>query len=163
MEFPAFRFPQLDLADFDSVRAFAKAWGDRSLHVLINNAGIMALPKHTLESSGEERQMQVNHHGHFLLTGLLLPSLKASAPSRVVAVSSLISETAHNQNERRCYELQRDVVVAWALSTGTAECSQQLPKRTSPSFLYHSLSQQCQAIDGSHGGIARCRPHRRPR
>jgi len=87
-------FPQLDLADFDSVRAFGKAWGTRPLHVLINNAGIMALPQHTVESSGQERQMQVNHHGHFLLTGLLLPALKASAPSRVVAVSSLISETA---------------------------------------------------------------------
>ena len=75
------------------MRAFGKAWGTRPLHVLINNAGIMALPRHTVEASGEERQMQVNHHGHFLLTGLLLPALKASAPSRVVAVSSLISET----------------------------------------------------------------------
>ena len=79
---------QLDLNDMDSVRAFAARWGDRPLHVLINNAGIMALPKHTVSDTGVEMQMNVNHMGHFLLTGLLLPNLRASAPSRVVDVSS---------------------------------------------------------------------------
>ena len=79
---------QLDLNDFDSVRAFASRWGDRPLHLLINNAGIMALPQHTLSPSGVEMQMNVNHMGHFLLTGLLLPNLRASAPARVVDVSS---------------------------------------------------------------------------
>lgn len=82
----------MDLGNFESVRAFAGTWGSRPLHVLLNNAGIMALPNHTLTENGQEKQMQVNHFGHFLLTGLLLPALQASAPSRVVAVSSRASE-----------------------------------------------------------------------
>ena len=72
-----------------SVRAFAKGWlaDHDSLHILINNAGVMACPEgHTAD--GWEQQFGTNHVGHFLLTALLAPALKAGAPSRVVNVSS---------------------------------------------------------------------------
>jgi len=79
----------LDLADFKSVRAFANAFLQKHipLDVLINNAGIMAVP---LEKTvdGYESQFQVNHLSHFLLTHLLLDSLRSSAPSRIINVSS---------------------------------------------------------------------------
>jgi NAD(P)-dependent dehydrogenase (short-subunit alcohol dehydrogenase family) len=78
----------LDLADLDSVRAFAGARvaGD-PLDLLINNAGIMAAPRR-LTKQGFESQFGTNHLGHFALTGLLLEALlKAPAP-RVVTVSS---------------------------------------------------------------------------
>jgi len=80
----------LDLASFASIRAFVAAYEalDRPLHILINNAGVMACPlARTVD--GLEMQMGVNHFGHFLLTHLLLPKLKASAPSRVIALSSM--------------------------------------------------------------------------
>ena len=79
----------LDLASLASVRAFAEGFlGDhRDLHVLVNNAGIMCTPLGTT-ADGFEQQFGVNHLGHFLLTGLLLPALSAAAPSRVVCLSS---------------------------------------------------------------------------
>ncbi len=73
----------------DSVRAFAKGWladHDR-LDLLINNAGVMACPLGRT-AEGWEQQFATNHVGHFLLTALLAPALKAAAPSRVVNVSS---------------------------------------------------------------------------
>jgi NAD(P)-dependent dehydrogenase (short-subunit alcohol dehydrogenase family) len=74
---------RLDLADLSSVRAFAKEWGDRPLDVLVNNAGVMMLPK--LETrDGFEMQFGTNHLGHFALTNLLLPHIT----DRVVTVSS---------------------------------------------------------------------------
>jgi NAD(P)-dependent dehydrogenase (short-subunit alcohol dehydrogenase family) len=57
------------------------------LNVLVNNAAVV-LPKRTLTSEGVETMFAVNHLAYFLLTNLLLDTLKASAPSRIVNVSS---------------------------------------------------------------------------
>lgn len=80
----------LDLSSLQSVREFAENFlkEETRLDILINNAGIMATPR-KLTPDGYEQQFAVNHLGHFLLTNLLLDLLKASAPSRIVIVSSL--------------------------------------------------------------------------
>jgi NAD(P)-dependent dehydrogenase (short-subunit alcohol dehydrogenase family) len=57
------------------------------VHALINNAGIMGGPL-TLTKDGLELHFASNHIGHFLLTGLLVPALKAAAPSRIVCLTS---------------------------------------------------------------------------
>eukprot|EP00932_Pfiesteria_piscicida_P010957 SRR837773.22000.p1 GENE.SRR837773.22000~~SRR837773.22000.p1 ORF type:complete len:366 (-),score=106.04 SRR837773.22000:106-1170(-) len=82
-------FMELDLASLASVAAFAEAFKAKGLplHVLMNNAGVMANP-FTLTKDGFESQFGTNHLGHFLLTKLLLPLLEKSAPSRIVTVSS---------------------------------------------------------------------------
>ncbi|WP_026118287.1 oxidoreductase [Nocardiopsis salina] len=73
---------RLDLADLKSVRAFAEDWsGD--IHLLINNAGVMALPEGRT-ADGFETQFGVNHLGHFALTNLLLEHVSG----RVVTLSS---------------------------------------------------------------------------
>lgn len=80
----------LDLASLASIREFAAAWSTAhpdGLDLLINNAGVMALP-HRLTADGFEMQIGTNHLGHFALTGLLLPALVARHRSRVVTVSS---------------------------------------------------------------------------
>lgn len=79
----------VDLADQASVRAFAESWlaTHDTLHILINNAGIMGLPlARTIE--GWELQFATNHLGHFLLTNLLMDALVAAKSSRVVNTSS---------------------------------------------------------------------------
>lgn len=81
-------FLQLDLASLESVKQFVKKFleVESQLHILVNNAGVMACPK-ALTVDGFEMQLGTNHLGHFHLTSLLLDVLKASAPSRVVVVS----------------------------------------------------------------------------
>jgi NAD(P)-dependent dehydrogenase (short-subunit alcohol dehydrogenase family) len=74
---------QLDLQDLASVRQFAD--GVDSVDVLVNNAGIMAVP-HAVTADGFESQIGTNHLGHFALTNLLLPKVT----ERVVTVSSLM-------------------------------------------------------------------------
>lgn len=74
---------RLDLADLASVRAFAAEWAGAPVHTLINNAGVMMLPRESTVD-GFERQFGTNHLGHFALTNLLLPSVT----DRVVTVSS---------------------------------------------------------------------------
>jgi NAD(P)-dependent dehydrogenase (short-subunit alcohol dehydrogenase family) len=73
----------------ESVRAFAKGWlaDHGQLHLLLNNAGVMACPLGRT-AEGWEQQFATNHLGHFLLTGLLSPALRAGAPARVVNTSS---------------------------------------------------------------------------
>jgi NAD(P)-dependent dehydrogenase (short-subunit alcohol dehydrogenase family) len=82
---------ELDMASLASIRAFAAAFVSTGmpLDLLINNAGVMAVPERKTTADGFELQFGTNHLGHFALTGLLMPALlKASAP-RVVTVSSL--------------------------------------------------------------------------
>jgi NAD(P)-dependent dehydrogenase (short-subunit alcohol dehydrogenase family) len=96
-------FLPLDLSSLASVRAFAAAFGqahDR-LDILINNAGVMALP-YRKTADGFEMQFGTNHLGHFALTGLLLGRIVRAAPSRVVTVSS----TAHRMGKIRFDDLQ---------------------------------------------------------
>jgi NAD(P)-dependent dehydrogenase (short-subunit alcohol dehydrogenase family) len=80
---------ELELDKPASVRAFASSWLARhdALNLLINNAGIMACPL-MRTAEGWEMQFATNHLGHFLLTNLLVPALKAGAPARVINLSS---------------------------------------------------------------------------
>ena len=80
----------LELGSLASVRACAQRLLARypALHILVNNAGVMACPFATTED-GFEFHFGSNHLGHFLLAGLLLPALRRGAPSRVVSVSSI--------------------------------------------------------------------------
>lgn len=93
----------LDLSSLVSVRAFA----DRALtehariDLLVNNAGVMAIPRRTT-AEGFEMQLGTNHLGHFALTGLLLESLLATSGARVVTVSS----TVHRSGKIHFEDLQ---------------------------------------------------------
>jgi len=97
---------QLDMASLASIRAFAAAFIGRriALDLLINNAGVMALPKRELTEDGFERQFGTNHLGHFALTGLLMEALLAAPAPRVVTVASL----AHRNGKIEFDNLQRE-------------------------------------------------------
>ncbi|MEU0397482.1 oxidoreductase [Streptomyces sp. NPDC006208] len=84
----------LDLADLASVRRFADRYPYDRLDLLINNAGVMALP-YGRTADGFERQFGVNHLGHFALTGLLLPKLLDTPGARVISVSSVAHTLAN--------------------------------------------------------------------
>jgi NAD(P)-dependent dehydrogenase (short-subunit alcohol dehydrogenase family) len=79
----------LDLASLASIRAFAGRISAtyKGLDVLVNNAGVMAIPR-AATADGFEMQLGTNHLGHFALTGLLLPRLVKRPGSRVVTISS---------------------------------------------------------------------------
>ena len=76
----------LDLADLASVRRFVDAW-QGPLHLLVNNAGVMAAPE-SRTADGWELQFATNHLGHFALTTGLHDALAAAGGARVVSVSS---------------------------------------------------------------------------
>ena len=80
----------LNLADLSSVRTFAAevAEAHKTVHLLINNAGVMAIPL-ARTADGFEMQLGTNHLGHFALTALLMDNLKAAPDARVVNVASL--------------------------------------------------------------------------
>jgi NAD(P)-dependent dehydrogenase (short-subunit alcohol dehydrogenase family) len=92
-----------DLSSQDSVRELAHDFKARysKLHVLVNNAGIF-LPKRVQTVDGLEATFATNHLGHFLLTNLLLDVLKASAPSRIINLTS----SAHRGAEIDFEDLQ---------------------------------------------------------
>jgi NAD(P)-dependent dehydrogenase (short-subunit alcohol dehydrogenase family) len=78
---------RLDLVDLRSVRNFAHQWGSTPLHVLVNNAGIMAAPLDRTPA-GWESQFATNHLGHLALATALHDALAAAANARIVSVSS---------------------------------------------------------------------------
>jgi len=78
---------RLDLADQASIAAFVASWSG-PLHVLINNAGVMALPDLQLTVEGWEMQFATNHLGHFALALGLHDALAAAGGARIVSVSS---------------------------------------------------------------------------
>jgi NAD(P)-dependent dehydrogenase (short-subunit alcohol dehydrogenase family) len=88
---PSAEIALLDLASLASIRKFAIGFAARRqpLDILINNAGVMALPTRELTEDGFERQFGTNHLGHFALTGYMVPQLLAAEAPRVVTVSSL--------------------------------------------------------------------------
>ncbi len=80
---------ELDLADQESVKAFANAFlgSDRSIDILINNAAIMASPEARV-GPGWEAQFATNHLGHYTLMNLLWPALRRDGGARVIALTS---------------------------------------------------------------------------
>jgi NAD(P)-dependent dehydrogenase (short-subunit alcohol dehydrogenase family) len=84
---PAVDVKYLDLSDLHTVRAFTAAW-KAPLHILVNNAGIMAVPELEKTPQGFELQFGTNFLGHFALTIGLHRALAAAKGARVVSVSS---------------------------------------------------------------------------
>lgn len=97
---------ELDLSSLKSVRAFAAAFAARgaALDLLINNAGIMAPLSRKTSPDGFEIQLATNHLGHFLLTSLLLPSLRRAPAPRVITVASI----AHRRGKMNFDDLQSE-------------------------------------------------------
>jgi len=86
----------LDLCDLDNVKEFANLYqkspiGNQKIDVLLNNAGVMAVPERELTKDGYEKTFQTNHLGHFALTSSLLPFMNTASRegARVVNVSSM--------------------------------------------------------------------------
>jgi NAD(P)-dependent dehydrogenase (short-subunit alcohol dehydrogenase family) len=81
------RVAPLELTDAASVRAFTDAWNG-PLHLLVNNAGVMAIQERALSPDGWETQLATNYLGHFRLTYALHDALARADGARVVALSS---------------------------------------------------------------------------
>jgi NAD(P)-dependent dehydrogenase (short-subunit alcohol dehydrogenase family) len=137
-----------DLSSQDSVRELAHDFKARykKLHVLINNAGIF-LPKRVPTVDGLETTFATNHLGHFLLTNLVLDVLKASAPSRIVNVTS----AAHYRTEMNFEDLQGEKKYSGYHAYGQSKLANVL-------FTYHLAKQ----LEGSrvtvnclHPGLVR--------
>jgi NAD(P)-dependent dehydrogenase (short-subunit alcohol dehydrogenase family) len=87
-------YEHLDLASLASIADFAQRMQVRqSLDLLINNAGVMALPRRQTTADGFETQFGTNYLGHFALTARLMPLLRRASGPRVVSVSSLAHRT----------------------------------------------------------------------
>src|SRR6201999_3343202 len=87
-------YARLDLASLASIADFAERMQSRpSLDMLINNAGVMALPRRQTTADGFEMQFGTNYLGHFALTARLMPLLRRASGPRVVNVSSLAHRT----------------------------------------------------------------------
>lgn len=80
----------IDLGDLTSVAGFAKTLDGRAIDVLVNNAGLMAVP-YARTADGFEIQMGTNHLGHFALTAHLVPNLLMNPGSRVVTLGSMMA------------------------------------------------------------------------
>jgi NAD(P)-dependent dehydrogenase (short-subunit alcohol dehydrogenase family) len=127
-----------DLGDLDSIRAFADSYlaSHEALDVLMNNAGVMACPfGHTAD--GFETQFGTNHLGHFLLTALLYPALRAGEEPRVVTLTSAGHSRADVDLEDPNFE--RTEYFPWVAygraKTANALFARELARRAGPSGL----------------------------
>ncbi|XP_022049385.2 retinol dehydrogenase 11 [Acanthochromis polyacanthus] len=123
---------QLDLADTTSICHFAENVynTEKTLHYLINNAGVAMCP-YAKTADGFEMQFGVNHLGHFFLTFLLLDLLKHSAPSRVINLSSAAHAMGKIQFDDLAGEKNYHPVRAYAQSKlANVLFTRELAKRT---------------------------------
>lgn len=101
----------LDLSSMANVREFVKWYArehrDKPLSVLVNNAGIMAVPSRQVTEDGFELQMATNYLGHFLLTAGLLPLLLATRGSRVVNLSSFLHASCEGKDSTGVLNFER--------------------------------------------------------
>ncbi len=99
---------ELDLGSLDSVKSFADQLltDYAQLDILINNAGVMMSP-YAKTKDGFELQMGTNHLGHFALTGRLMPLLKRTPQSRIVATASIAHRTGDIQFEDLNWEKRK--------------------------------------------------------
>jgi NAD(P)-dependent dehydrogenase (short-subunit alcohol dehydrogenase family) len=111
-------FEIVDLASLASVRAFTDRFlsGGPVIDVLINNAGVMGIPRRRLTVDGFEVQFGTNHLGHFALTALLVPALLRSVSPRVVTVASLAHRRARINFDDLQSAAQYDPFVAYRQS-----------------------------------------------
>ncbi|XP_036965767.1 dehydrogenase/reductase SDR family member on chromosome X-like isoform X3 [Acanthopagrus latus] len=129
-------FMKLDLASVQSVRQFVRSFKERDLplNILVNNAGVMLVPEGRTDD-GFEQHFGVNYLGHFLLTWLLLDTLKDSGKcgyfSRVVNVSS----SAHCVGEIRLNDLNS----CQCYSAHAAYCHSKLAQLLFSSYLHQEL------------------------
>jgi NAD(P)-dependent dehydrogenase (short-subunit alcohol dehydrogenase family) len=112
------RLLDLDLASLESVGSAARSLLDdgRGIDILINNAGIMAVPEHQTTAEGFELQFGSNHLGPFAFTGLLLPALQRASAARVVSTSSIAAHAGRWQWENLQAEKKYSAWGAYGLS-----------------------------------------------
>ncbi|XP_043582156.1 retinol dehydrogenase 13-like [Bombus pyrosoma] len=137
-----------DLASQKSIRDFVEQFKKehKKLHILINNAGVMRCPK-MYTQEGIELQFGVNHIGHFLLTNLLLDTLKDSAPSRIVNVSS----SAHKRGKIKFDDLNNDK----SYEPGEAYAQSKLANILFTKELANKLKGTGVTVNAVHPGIVR--------
>ena len=140
----------LDLASFTSIRSFAADVLDRFDHldVLVNNAGLI-LYRRAETQEGFEETFGVNHLGPFLLTDLLLERLRASAPARVVVVSSTAHKSARQGLDFD--DLQAEHKYRWAKAYGKSKLANIYFARE----LAHRLDGTGVTVNALHPGFVR--------
>ncbi|GAB1291487.1 Retinol dehydrogenase 13 [Apodemus speciosus] len=146
---PSVRAEHLDLASLKSIREFARKIikEEERVDVLVNNAAVMRCPHWTTED-GFEMQFGVNHLGHFLLTNLLLDKLKASAPSRIINLSSLAHVAGHIDFEDLNWQTRK-------YDTKAAYCQSKLAVVLFTKELSHRLRGTGVTVNALHPGVAR--------
>nr|XP_044990442.1 retinol dehydrogenase 13 isoform X2 [Jaculus jaculus] len=143
------RAQHLDLASLKSIREFATKVieEEERVDILVNNAAVMRCPHWTTED-GFEMQFGVNYLGHFLLTNLLLDKLKASAPSRVVNLSSLAHVAGHIDFEDLNWQKR-------PYDTKAAYCQSKLAVVLFTKELSRRLQGTGVTVNALHPGVAR--------
>ncbi|XP_022348153.1 retinol dehydrogenase 13 [Enhydra lutris kenyoni] len=143
------RARHLDLASLKSIREFAAkiTEEEKQVHVLVNNAAVMRCPHWTTED-GFEMQFGVNYLGHFLLTNLLLDRLKASAPSRIINLSSLAHIAGHVDFDDLNWEKRK-------YDTRAAYCQSKLAIILFTKELSWRLQGTGVTVNAVHPGVAR--------
>ncbi|XP_029335107.1 retinol dehydrogenase 13 [Mus caroli] len=146
---PRVRAEHLDLASLKSIREFARKIikEEERVDILVNNAAVMRCPHWTTED-GFEMQFGVNYLGHFLLTNLLLDKLKASAPSRIINLSSLAHVAGHIDFDDLNWQMKK-------YDTKAAYCQSKLAVVLFTKELSHRLQGSGVTVNALHPGVAR--------